>query len=103
MVLDRVDAEPDDLAVALLEVTLELGDRAEFGRADRGVVLGVREQDAPAVAEVVVQGDGARGAVRGEVGGGVAELDGHGWSLVLAFVRGALERPRGYRRWDSST
>ncbi len=59
MVLDRVDAEPDDLAVALLELGLEPGHVAQLGRADRREVLRVGEQDRPAVADPLVEVDRA--------------------------------------------
>jgi hypothetical protein len=65
------------LHVALVELGLELRDRAELGGAHRREVLGMREEDAPRFAEPLVEVDGAFGRVLGEVGGDVAELDGH--------------------------
>src|SRR4030095_6750831 len=53
-----VDGQADDLRVALRELILEPGEVAELGRADRRVILWVREQDAVAVAEIVVETDG---------------------------------------------
>ena len=51
VLVDGIDAEADDLDVALVEVRLELGHVAELGGADRGEVLRVREDDAPGIAE----------------------------------------------------
>ena len=78
----RVDRQADDLHVALVELGLELGDVAELGGADRREVLRVGEQHAPAVAEPLVEVDLALGGLGGEVGGGVAEANGHGSSLL---------------------
>ena len=77
VVLGRVDREADHLDVALVPLGLQLGDVAELGRADRREVLGMGEQDAPAVAEPLVEVDAAFGGVSGEVGGLVTESDGH--------------------------
>jgi hypothetical protein len=68
VVVDRVDRQADDLGVALVELGLELGELAEFRRAHWGEVLGVREQDAPAVAEPFVEMDLALRRVGGEIG-----------------------------------
>ena len=73
MVLDRVDADADDLDAALVELGLDPGHVAELGGADRGEVLGVREQHRPAVADPLVEADAALGGVGLEVGRGVAE------------------------------
>ena len=59
MVVDRVDADADDLDAALVELGLDPGHVAELGGADRGEVLGVREQDRPAVADPLVEADAA--------------------------------------------
>src|SRR5436305_15199349 len=50
VVADRVDAEPDDLAIALVELGLQPRHIAEFGRADRREIFRMREQDRPAIA-----------------------------------------------------
>ena len=41
VIFDRIDAEADDLGVALVELRLQPGHVAQFGGADRGEVLGV--------------------------------------------------------------
>ena len=67
---------------------LQLGDAAELGRADRREVLGVREEHAPAVAEVVVEGDRALGGLRGEVRGFVAQRIAMASSVFVRLVVG---------------
>jgi hypothetical protein len=77
MILDRVDADADDLDAALVELGLDPGHVAELGGADRGEILGVREHHRPAVAHPVVEADPALGGVGLEVGGGIAQTDAH--------------------------
>ena len=77
VVLDRIDAQADDLRVALVELGLEPGHVAQLGRADRREVLGVREQHAPRPAEPLVKADAALGRFRLEVGCDVAKLQCH--------------------------
>jgi hypothetical protein len=67
VVVHGVDAQADDLGVALVELALERRHVAELGGADRREVLRVREQDRPAVADPLVEIDLALGRVRGEV------------------------------------
>src|SRR5260370_28242657 len=68
VVTDRIDAEPNNLAVALVELGLEPGHVAELGRADRGEVLWMGEQDGPSIADPLVEVDLALSGVGGEVG-----------------------------------
>ncbi|PYQ18784.1 MAG: hypothetical protein DMF79_14145 [Acidobacteria bacterium] len=62
-----IDAQADHLAVALRELRLELGHVAELGGADRGEVLGVREQDGPPVSDPLVEVELAFRGLRREV------------------------------------
>ena len=55
MVAARVDRQPDDLHIAPVELRLDPGHVAQFGRADRGEVLRMREQDRPRIADPVVE------------------------------------------------
>ncbi len=55
MALNRIRAQTDELDIPLREFRLELRECAEFGRADGGVVFWVREEDAPALADEVVE------------------------------------------------
>src|SRR5215472_18735128 len=64
---ERVDADPDDLAVALLELRRDPGHVAELGGAHRREVLRMGEQGRPAVADPLVELDGPLRGVRGEV------------------------------------
>ena len=74
----RVDGQADHLDVRACRTRLlELGRVAELGRADRREVLGVAEEDGPAVALPVVEVDRALGGVGLEVGGVVAQSQCH--------------------------
>jgi hypothetical protein len=67
VVVDRIDAQADDLAVALGELRLQPGHVAELGRAHGGEVLRVREQDGPGVPDPLVEVDPALRRLRREV------------------------------------
>ena len=84
--LERVDRQAEDLHVALVELGLDLRHVAELGRAHRREVLRVREQHAPAVAEVLVELDRAFGGLRREVGGFVAQAQRHRVLSLSSFV-----------------
>jgi hypothetical protein len=73
VLVDGIDAEADHLDVALPEIRLELGHIAELSRADGCEVLGMREDDAPGIAEPVIELDMALGRVGFEVGRGCAD------------------------------
>src|SRR5262249_17280383 len=66
VVRDRVDAEPDDLAAALFELGLQPRHVTELGRAHRGEVLGMREEDGPPVPDPLVEVDLSLGGLGGE-------------------------------------
>jgi hypothetical protein len=68
VIAHRVDAQADDLRVALVELGLELRHVAELGRADRREILRMRKQDRPAVADPFVKADAALRRLRGEIG-----------------------------------
>jgi hypothetical protein len=74
--LNSVCTQADELGVPLGELGLKLGEGAELGGADGGVVLGVREEDDPVVANELVEVDGTTGGLSLEVGGGAAEAEG---------------------------
>ena len=76
--VDRIDAEPDQLGVALGEFGLDLGHVAEFRGADRREVLGMGEQDRPAVADKVVEVDRSLGGLRHKIGRSVVDANCHG-------------------------
>ncbi len=90
--VDRIDAEADHLGVALVELGLEAGHRAQLGGAHRGEVLGVREEHRPAVALPVVEVQLALGGGGGEVGGIVAQSYSHEDLLVVVRCAGHSTR-----------
>jgi hypothetical protein len=65
--LHRIDREADDLDATPVELRLDLGQVPQFGGADRGEVLGMREQDGPFVADPFMEADAALGGVGLEV------------------------------------
>jgi hypothetical protein len=75
--VERVDAHADHLDVALVELGLALGERAQLGGAHRCEVLRVGEEHPPAVAQVVVEVHRALGGLRGEVRRVVAQSHCH--------------------------
>ena len=75
MAFDGVDGEADDLGAALGELLLEAGDGAEFGGADGREVLGVGEENGPAVADPFVEVDGPLGGFGGEIGGNIVDAE----------------------------
>lgn len=80
--VDGVGGETDELDATLGELGLELSEGAELGGADGGVVLGVREEDDPVVANELVEVDGTLGGLSIEVGGNAAEAETVRSSLV---------------------
>jgi hypothetical protein len=73
MSVHRVDAQADQLGVALGELGLDLGHVAQLGGAHRREVLGVGEQDRPLVADPLVKVDVPLGGLGLEVGGLVVD------------------------------
>ncbi len=90
MVLHRIDREADHLDAPLVELGLQPCDRAELGGADRGVVLGMREQHHPAVAGPVVEAELPFGGLRGEVRRGGVDRQRHGEASLRCLVAGYL-------------
>ena len=74
--LDSVCAQADELDAPLGELGLELSEGTELGGADGGVVLGVGEEDDPAVANELVEVNGTTGGLSLEVGRDAAEAEG---------------------------
>jgi len=71
--VDRIDRQADRLHAPPVELRLQPRHVAQLGRAHRGEVAGVREQDDPRVADPVVEVDAALRAVGREVGGGITQ------------------------------
>ena len=61
MVFDTITRQADDLHAALFEFRLQLRHITELGRADRGEILRMRENDRPAVADPIMELDRAVG------------------------------------------
>lgn len=71
--LNGVGRETDQLDTALGELRLELGESTELSGADGGVILRVREEDDPVVADELVEVNVSLGGLGLEVGGGRAQ------------------------------
>jgi hypothetical protein len=71
----RVGAQAQQLDAALLEFGLEARHLAQLGGADRGVVLGVGEEDYPVVTNIFVQVNWPLGSVGLEIGGDGAQAE----------------------------
>ena len=97
--VDGIDGKPHQLDAALVEFRLQPGQRAEFGGADRGEILRMREQQRPAVADPVVEFDLAFGGFGLEIRGHSAYLESHVSTSCRSSYRGIL-RPkyRGRKR-----
>ncbi len=80
MVFDLVDGKPQHLDAAFIEFGLELGGVTELGRADRGVVLGVRKEHCPLAVDIIVEADFAFCGLGGKVGGDISDENGHLYS-----------------------
>ena len=75
MASQGVGRETNQLGTTLGELGLKLGEGAELGGADRGVVLGVGEEDDPVVTDELMEVDRAVGGVGLEVGGNSAQTE----------------------------
>jgi hypothetical protein len=73
--VDGVRGEADELRATLGELGLELREGAELGGADGSVVLRMREEDHPLVADELVEVDWALGGLGLEVWGGAAQTE----------------------------
>ena len=74
--------QADELDIALRKVGLELSKSTELSGASRGEVVGVGEEDAVGVADVLVEVDLALGGDGLEVGGLRSETETGGRSAV---------------------
>ena len=72
---DGVDGEADDLCAALRELLFEAGDSTEFGGADGGEVLGVREENGPAVSDPFMEVQRALRRFGGEIGCNIVDAE----------------------------
>jgi hypothetical protein len=72
-----IDADGENLDVALVELGLDPRHVAQLGGADRREVLGVREQHDPAVPGPLVEPDCPFGRLRGEIRRRIAQSESH--------------------------
>ena len=82
VIRDRIDAEPDDLHVALLELGRELREIAELGRAHGREIFRMRKEDGPAVADPLMEIDRTLGRLGFEIRGLVVDSQGHSFTSV---------------------
>lgn len=87
--VDGVGRETDELGPAARKLWLELCECAELCGADGRVVLGVREENDPVVANELVEVNGASRRLGLEVGGGAAQAQrlGASFSHCVMFCR----------------
>ena len=64
----RIDAQSDNLAITLLKLGLQTGHIAKFRGAHRGEILGMGEQNGPAIADPFVKIDTALRGLGSEIG-----------------------------------
>jgi hypothetical protein len=82
VIVDRVDAEADDLHVALVELALQLGDRTQFRRAHGREIARMRKEHGPFPLLPRVEVEAPFGCLRREVRGFVAQSNRH-WIVLL--------------------
>ena len=71
---DRVYAQPDDLAVALVEFRLEAGHIAQLGGTHRSKILGMRKQNGPTVSDPLVKVERSLCGLRRKIGRFLANM-----------------------------
>src|SRR5215207_622600 len=81
MVVHGIDTQANDLDVAAIELRLDPSHVAEFGRADRGEVLGVGEQHTPGVPKPLVEANSTFRRLSLKIWRGVANLKSHAGPL----------------------
>jgi len=94
-----VGRETDELDAALGELGLELGEGAELGGTDGGVVLGVGEEDDPVVTDELVEVDRTGGGFGLEVGGDAAQAETEKAACALALTFPIFKPPSRMRHW----
>jgi hypothetical protein len=98
VLVERIDGQADDFDAAFVEFRLDPGHVAELGGADRGEVLGMREQHRPLVADPIVKADLSFGRLRFEIRGSIIDCKSHRPSPDILRRTVELQvagRPRG--------
>ena len=67
VLVDRIDRKTHQLDAALVEFRFQPGECTELGGANRGEILGMREQQCPAIADPVMEFDFPFGGLGYEV------------------------------------
>lgn len=86
MAIDSVGAQAQQLDAALVKLGLEASHLAQLSSADRGEVLGMGEEDNPAVTNILVQVDGALGGVGLKVGGDGTQAEARGRMMLVKGI-----------------
>ncbi len=92
MAFDRIDGDADDLDAALAEFALDAGHCAQLGGADGREILRVREENSPAVADPLMEIDGAGSGFGGEVRSDIVDAKAHVSSSLSCGIAGAGPR-----------
>ena len=100
VLVDGVDGKAHQFDAAFVEFRLQFCERTEFGGADRCEILGMREQQCPAIADPIVELDLAFGGLGLEIRGHGANLQCH--SRPLTFKLGIIPRDDYRSRRPSS-
>ena len=85
VVLNPVDATPITLVPRLAHSSASLRHGAEFRGANRCEILGVREQDGPAVADQIMQRNSALVGFDGQIRNRVVDAQAHGVLRVVSI------------------
>src|SRR3546814_7163949 len=107
MGFDRIDGKTDRLHIALVPFRAQAGNFAQLRRADGREVLGMAEEQTPAISEPFVKANAALRAVLLEIGGNLPKLTRHGNSFVRLASYGRVEttkqmKDRKRKRLNSS-
>src|SRR3546814_1605432 len=77
MGFDRIDGKTDRLHIALVPFRAQAGNFAQLRRADGREVLGMAEEQTPAISEPFVKANAALSAVLLEIGGNLPRSEEH--------------------------
>ena len=81
VIVSRVDRQAYNLDIAPRKLVLKPGQRPKLGGTDRCEILGMREQNAPAASQPVVECDLAMGSLRCEIRCDVVDSQNHPFLL----------------------
>jgi hypothetical protein len=87
MVVDAIDAKPDDLDIAFVELGLDFGHVTELRRANRCEVLRVRKQHRSRIANPIVETHRTFSCLGFKIRSSIANLQGHHSSPLNVMCR----------------